>query len=114
MVDIISEKNLVLLGSNDDLFTREVHAIDFNLISLPEESKIIKKAEGSAVSDITLRVTAKVRYRAIDTPGTLTLHADGTATMLFDEPVRAVTPGQSLVIYDGEYCLGGGIIVREK
>ena len=57
-----------------------------------------------------MRVTAKVRYRAKDTSGVLTLRSDGTATMLFDEPVRAVTPGQSLVVYDGDYCLGGGTI----
>ncbi|MBX7066952.1 MAG: tRNA 2-thiouridine(34) synthase MnmA [Parachlamydiales bacterium] len=53
-----------------------------------------------------LRCTAKVRYRQTDTP--CTLHSDGH--VLFDEPQRAVTPGQSIVFYQGEYCLGGGII----
>ena len=67
-------------------------------------------ADEKSDSDIVMRVTAKVRYRAKDTSGELTLRPDGTATMMFDEPVRAVTPGQSLVVYDGEYCLGGGII----
>ncbi|MBO4863622.1 MAG: tRNA 2-thiouridine(34) synthase MnmA [Eubacterium sp.] len=100
---IIPEKNQVILGSNDDLFTREVHAINFNLISMPENVTY----QGD---DILMHVTAKVRYRAKDTSGVLTLHGDKTATMLFDEPVRAVTPGQSLVVYDGEYCVGGGII----
>ena len=108
LVDIVPETNHVILGSNDDLFTIEVEAKDFNLISMPDADKIISQTE----EDIQLKITAKVRYRAQDTPGVITIRNDGTATMTFDEPVRAVTPGQSLVIYDGEYCLGGGIIVR--
>ena len=105
VVDIIPEKNQVILGANDDLFTREVNAVDFNLISYPEADKFVKDLD-----EKQMRVTAKVRYRAKDTSGVLTLRSDGTATMLFDEPVRAVTPGQSLVVYDGDYCLGGGTI----
>ena len=111
VVDIIPEKNQVVLGSNDDLFTGRVDAVDFNLISMPDNEHIISgMADEKSDSDIVMRVTAKVRYRAKDTSGELTLRPDGTATMMFDEPVRAVTPGQSLVVYDGEYCLGGGII----
>ena len=105
VVDIIPEKNQVILGANEDLFTREVNAVDFNLISYPEADKFVKDSD-----EKQMRVTAKVRYRAKDTSGVLTLRSDGTATMLFDEPVRAVTPGQSLVVYDGDYCLGGGTI----
>lgn len=108
VVDIKPETNQVILGSNDDLFTREVYARDFNLISMPAQSEQI------ADDVIRMKVTAKVRYRAVDTSGILTLYGDGTAFMLFDEPVRAVTPGQSLVIYDGDYCLGGGIICEGK
>lgn len=106
VVDIIPERNQVILGANEDLFTREVKAKDFNLISLPDADKIIKDTD-----EKQMRVTAKVRYRAKDTSGVLTLKSDNTAVMFFDEPVRAVTPGQSLVIYDGDYCLGGGTIV---
>ena len=106
VVDIIPERNQVILGANEDLFTREVKAKDFNLISLPDADKIIKDTD-----EKQMRVTAKVRYRAKDTSGVLTLKSDNTAIMFFDEPVRAVTPGQSLVIYDGDYCLGGGTIV---
>ena len=103
VVDIIPEKNQVVLGSNDDLFTREVEATDFNLIGMPQ---------GRSEEDVVMHVTAKVRYRAKDTSGVLTLHPDGKASFVFDEPVRAVTPGQSLVVYDGEYCLGGGTITK--
>ncbi|MCQ2424375.1 MAG: tRNA 2-thiouridine(34) synthase MnmA, partial [Clostridia bacterium] len=38
------------------------------------------------------------------------LLADGTLRVTFDEPQRAVTPGQSLVLYDGEYLIGGGVL----
>ncbi len=111
VVDIIPEKNQVVLGSNEDLFTRKVEAKDFNLISMPDKEAIIEGDDASNRGEIKMKVTAKVRYRAKDTSGILTLGPDGTATMMFDEPVRAVTPGQSLVVYDGEYCLGGGVIV---
>ena len=111
VVDIIPEKNQVVLGSNEDLFTRKVEAKDFNLISMPDKEAIIEGDDASNRDEIKLKVTAKVRYRAKDTSGILTLGPDGKASMMFDEPVRAVTPGQSLVVYDGEYCLGGGVIV---
>ncbi|HXF61322.1 MAG TPA: tRNA 2-thiouridine(34) synthase MnmA [Caldilineaceae bacterium] len=53
----------------------------------------------------------KIRYRA--TPAGCTLHprADGTVEVRFDAPLRGVTPGQGAVFYDGDLCLGGGIIV---
>lgn len=106
VTEIDAENNKVHLGSNDDLFTCEVNAYDFNLISRPAADKVISETDDALV----IRVSAKVRYRAVDTMGELTIYKDGTAKMVFDEPVRAVTPGQSLVIYDGDYCLGGGVI----
>ncbi len=53
---------------------------------------------------------AKVRYRQQDQACTITQLADDHCTVHFDEPQRAVTAGQSVVFYDGEVCLGGGII----
>jgi len=58
----------------------------------------------------TLRCTVKVRYRQPDQPATLDPRADGTARIAFDTAQRAVTPGQFAVVYDGERCLGGGVI----
>lgn len=55
------------------------------------------------------RLTAKVRYRQGDQPCTLETTATGYRAT-FDDPQRAVTPGQSVVFYDGEICLGGGVI----
>ena len=55
--------------------------------------------------------SAKNRYRMPDAPCTLSAVADGRATLAFAEPQWAVTPGQSAVLYDGDICLGGGIIL---
>jgi tRNA-specific 2-thiouridylase len=56
------------------------------------------------------RCTVKVRYRQIDQLAVLEPRADGTARIVFDQPQRAVTPGQYAVAYDGERCLGGAVI----
>ncbi|MBZ9538614.1 tRNA 2-thiouridine(34) synthase MnmA [Modicisalibacter tunisiensis] len=56
------------------------------------------------------RLTAKTRYRQTDVPCRMRTRDDGGVEVHFDEPQRAVTPGQSLVLYDGDVCLGGGVI----
>jgi tRNA-specific 2-thiouridylase len=57
-----------------------------------------------------LRCTAQTRYRQPDEPCEVIVGEDGTLEVRFDRPQRAVTPGQSLVLYDGETCLGGAVI----
>lgn len=61
----------------------------------------------------TFKCTAKFRYRQPDTPVTVIMEGEG-ARIEFDEPQRAVTPGQWAVFYDGDYCLGGGPIERTE
>jgi tRNA-specific 2-thiouridylase len=56
------------------------------------------------------RCTVKVRYRQADQTALLEPRADGTARIVFDEPQRAVTPGQYAVAYEGDRCLGGAVI----
>lgn len=58
----------------------------------------------------TLRCTAKTRYRQTDQACRLEPIGPDRCKAVFDQPQRAITPGQSVVFYDGEICLGGGII----
>lgn len=87
--------NTVTLCDNASLFSTTLEACDFNWIVRP-------KAD-------TFRCKARIRYRHEEQPATVTLSGD-TVTVVFDEPQRAITPGQSVVLYDGDYVLGGGII----
>ena len=64
--------------------------------------------EGNQPQEFTC--TAKFRYRQQDVPVTVRLLEGNRAQVIFDEPVRAITPGQAVVFYDGMECLGGGLI----
>lgn len=90
-------ENKVILGSNDDLFTDTLIAKNINLISVPE----IKEP---------MRVKAKVRYRHSEQPATVTQLDENTIKVVFDTPQRAITKGQSVVLYDGDIVVGGGVI----
>nr|WP_250153880.1 aminomethyltransferase beta-barrel domain-containing protein [Escherichia coli] len=57
---------------------------------------------------------SKTRYRQTDIPCTVKALDDDRIEVIFDEPVAAVTPGQSAVFYNGEVCLGGGIIEQRR
>ena len=95
---ICPETNEVVLGSNEDLFTTTVRANRLNFMAvedIPEEIGALGKIRYNHRGD-----TCKVKRIGEDL---LECH--------FDTPVRAVTPGQALVLYQGEYVLGGGTIV---
>jgi tRNA-uridine 2-sulfurtransferase len=62
--------------------------------------------------DQTQALTAKIRYRQQDQVCTITQIQQDTATIAFAQAQRAITPGQSLVFYQDEVCLGGGIIEK--
>ncbi len=83
-------------GENAWLMSHRVHASGLTWVA--------GKAPGQEFS-----CTAKVRYRQHDQACRVRIEAD-TARIEFEQPQRAVTPGQSVVFYDGEACLGGGII----
>ena len=91
-------KNQVVLGTLDELMTKEVLFDDINYMSVSDINEPVK-------------VTGKVRYSAKDVPCTLYPAKDGIMKAVFEEPVRAATPGQAAVFYkDGCIVCGGSII----
>ena len=88
----------VVLGSNEELFSRTVTAGQVNLIACDR-------------IDSPIRVTAKIRYRHKEQPAAAWQDSEGLLHVEFDEPQRAVTRGQSVVLYDGEEVVGGGVIL---
>ena len=83
--------------------------VDFRLDKEPKYS-IKECKERDVTYAAPLRVTAKTRYRQKDVPAVIEPLADGKIKVTFDEPQRAITPGQAVVFYDGDYVVGGGII----
>jgi tRNA-specific 2-thiouridylase len=59
------------------------------------------------------RADVKIRYKAKPAPALIEPLPDGRMRVTFDTPLRDITPGQGAVVYDGEVCLGGGIIERQ-
>lgn len=96
---IDAENSTVTLGGSDELYSSTAEVRDFNWIS------------GEAPSE-PIRCTAKIRYRQPEQPATAIARSDGSVTLHFDTPQRAVTPGQAAVLYDGNTVLGGGEIVK--
>jgi tRNA-specific 2-thiouridylase len=99
VIDPVANRITVASGDHPSLFAREVSAAQCNLISLKEP--------GGSCS-----VTAKLRYNMPDRPATLVIQEEDRLRVTFDEPQRAVTPGQALVCYEGDVVVGGGVIER--
>ncbi len=91
------ETNRVILSDNESLFTKTLEAENINLIPFDTISS-------------SIRVKAKVRYKHKEQWATVHQTDSDTLFVEFDEPVRAIAKGQSLVLYDGDYVIGGGII----
>lgn len=92
------EENKVVLCENSSLFSSELLATDINLISVD-------------TLEAPLRVKARVRYNQAEQPATVLQLDENTIRVVFDEPQRAVSKGQAVVLYDGNYVVGGGTIV---
>ena len=90
--------NTVTLGDESDLYTKSLIAEDFNLISVAELTA-------------PMRVTAKTRYSQTEQPAFVSYLGNGRYLVEFDEPQRAVTSGQAVVLYDGDIVVGGGTII---
>jgi tRNA-specific 2-thiouridylase len=89
--------NTVMVGTLDDLQRIECRLDDMNWVKVAEPTEPV-------------RTLARIRYRAELVPATVYAEPGARARVVFDEPQRAVTPGQAVVFYDGEYVVGGGTI----
>ena len=98
VVKIDKEKNEVVIGSNDDLMTDTLYGDQVNLMSI-------------AAVENGMRLLAKVRYNHRGAPCTVQMTGEDKIQVRFDEPQRAVTPGQAVVFYDGDYVAGGATIL---
>jgi tRNA-specific 2-thiouridylase len=92
-------RNALIVGDAAALLTRDVHVRGVRWIA------------GTPPERGSFRAEAQVRYRAPAASCVVTPRDDGTLAVCFDTPQRAPTPGQALVVYRGETCLGGGRIV---
>jgi len=98
VTEIRPQTNEVVIGDNSDIFTTEVVCDRVNFMSVADLEK-------------PMRVLAKIRYNHKGDYCTITKLSDGKVQCSFEKPVRAATPGQAVVFYDGEYVLGGGTIL---
>ena len=89
-------ENTVTLTTDTELYSKELTATKLNFLCNN--------------FDKSLRVMAKIRYRHTPAPATLIRLENDRIKLVFDEPQRAIAPGQSVVFYDGDVVLGGGII----
>ncbi|MBT3393807.1 MAG: tRNA 2-thiouridine(34) synthase MnmA [Waddliaceae bacterium] len=95
------EKNVVYVEQGEDhpaLYSSKLTAKEISWV-------------GDKPKTIPYKCTAKIRYRQADAPCTITILSDHEVEVEFDATQKAVTPGQSVVFYDGELCLGGAVII---
>ena len=87
----------MVISENESLFEKELIADQVNW------------ADGYTPED-NIKIKAKIRYNAIEQEATLKILDKNLISVIFDSPVRAITPGQPVVIYQDSSVLGGGII----
>lgn len=97
VVALDAKTNTVVLGDDSEVFSKELTASDLNFISIE------KPFDG-------MRVGAKIRYSSKESPATIYVLDNDKVRVVFDEPQRAITPGQAVVFYDGDIVVGGGTI----
>ena len=97
MISLDAEKNLVVVGGADEVHARELIASELNWTMWDQ-------------MDRERMVQAKIRYGKREAPALIVPHDAERLRVCFAEPQRAVTPGQSVVFYEKDIVLGGGII----
>jgi tRNA-specific 2-thiouridylase len=101
VIDIDPIQNIVYVGPKSSAYRQDVCIKKGNWVSIEEPQKPIN-------------VYAKVRYNMNPAPGLMMPDSRGGYCLIFDDPQWAITPGQSMVMYDGDRLLGGGIITRDR
>lgn len=96
VIEIDKQNNQIILGKEEDLYSKTIYITDTNILvdTLP------KQAQG------------KIRYKSPLLPCNIEIIDNNNLKIIFNEPVRSATPGQSLVLYDNDILLGGGIIEK--
>ena len=98
VLEIRPETNEVVIGTYEESLTYTVRANELNFMSVEQITEPV-------------RVFAKIRYNHKGAWCTVERTGEDEIVCTFDEPIRAATPGQAVVLYDGEYVLGGGTIL---
>lgn len=93
------QNNTVTVGPNEALFSSALRATDWNWLPFPALSE-------------PLQVTAKIRHSQSELEATVYPESNGFARVEFQAPQRAVTPGQAVVLYQGDCVIGGGTITE--
>jgi tRNA-specific 2-thiouridylase len=106
VININGAEGKVTVGGNDDLLSRTLIARDLNWIAIDGLH------DSDADANAPLRVTAKIRHRHEPAPAVLENAPNGEVRVTFDQPQRAITPGQAVVFYDGDIVVGGGWIAE--
>ncbi len=99
VLDLDRQRNAVIVGTRDELGRDRLVAGRVNWIAGAPPAEAI-------------RAEVKIRYKAKPAPATLEPLPDGRVNVIFDEPLRDITPGQGAVFYEDDQCLGGGLIQR--
>lgn len=97
VIQINGDKRQVVVGDGEQLYSRTLRARKLNWIAVDD----LREA---------MRVTAKIRHRHEAAPAMLEKVGDDEVLVTFDQPQRAITPGQATVFYDGDAVVGGGWI----
>jgi tRNA-specific 2-thiouridylase len=98
VLEVRPDEDAVVVGRDELLYSRTLHASKINLIPLK-------------ALDVSIRASVKIRYKQAEQPATIHQTDEDALRVEFDKPQRAIARGQAAVIYDGDYVIGGGTIV---